>query len=276
MEIRVCPKCKKASYTQDGIELIKCGHCDYINTGENEHLKIRQELNGQKKAKRENKRARELELLRERASKIAHGFNNLLTGIIGNLSLLEETSGKDKEMNKRVDEALKASVQAKELTKELFTLNKEVEAVEESVIEEREAARGIPITAEGKILIMDDEETVRNVASSILTGLGYSAVTAEEGKEAVKVYEEAKKNKKPFDAVIMDLTVPEGMGGKEAIKKLLKLDPKAKAIVSSGYINSPVMKDYNKYGFKSAIAKPYGAEELLIKVDGVISGKKKT
>ncbi|MEE9542857.1 MAG: response regulator [Thermodesulfobacteriota bacterium] len=270
MEIRVCPKCKKASYTQDGIELTKCGHCDYINTGENEHLKIRQELSGQKHLKKAKEKARELESLRVRASKIAHDFNNLLTGIIGNLSLLEEMAGKDKEIYKKVKAALKASMQAKDLTQELFTLNSEAKAVEESVVEE-EAVQGIPIPAEGRVLVMDDEETIRNVAFSILTGLGYSAAAAEDGKEALKVYKEAKEKGEPFDVVIMDLTVSGGMGGKEAVKKLLKYDPEAVAIVSSGYTNSPVMKDYKLYGFKSAIAKPYGAEELLTKVYGVIN-----
>ena len=78
------------------------------------------------------------------------------------------------------------------------------------------------------------------------------------------VYQNALKNEHPFDAVIMDLTIPGGMGGKEAIAKLLKLDPNAKAIVSSGFSTDPVMSDFSRYGFLDAVSKPYRAEDICM------------
>jgi PAS domain S-box-containing protein len=124
-----------------------------------------------------------------------------------------------------------------------------------------------------KVLVMDDEEIVRDVAGKILTSLDYEVDFATEGNEAIGLYRKAKESGEPFDVVIMDLTIPGGMGGKEAIKKLLEVDPGAKVIVSSGYFNDPVMSDYKKYGFSGVIAKPYNLAELRATVHKVIAGE---
>ena len=92
--------------------------------------------------------------------------------------------------------------------------------------------------------------------------IGYKVEFAREGAEAIEFYQKAKESAEPFDAVILDLTVPGGMGGKEAIQKLLEIDPKVKAIVSSGYSSDPIMSDFKKYGFRGVIAKPYKVREL--------------
>jgi PAS domain S-box-containing protein len=121
----------------------------------------------------------------------------------------------------------------------------------------------------GKILIMDDEEIIRRVAGKMVESLGYSNAFAEHGEQAVELYKEEMDKGTPFDAVIMDLTIPGGMGGRKAIEKLLEIDPGVRAIVSSGYSNDPVMANYKKYGFMGIIGKPYQMEELsevLIKV----------
>lgn len=114
----------------------------------------------------------------------------------------------------------------------------------------------------GRILLMDDEPVVRQVVSRILTALGYEVQTAAEGTAAVALYSDALAGGKPFDAVILDLTVPGGMGGAEAIGRLRSIDPAVKAIVSSGYSSDPVMSNYGDYGFTSVIAKPYQANDL--------------
>ncbi|MFZ5907553.1 MAG: PAS domain-containing hybrid sensor histidine kinase/response regulator [Nitrospirota bacterium] len=122
----------------------------------------------------------------------------------------------------------------------------------------------------GKILVMDDEEILRDFTSRILRKSGYDVVLASDGLEAIERYREAKLAECPFDAVIMDLTVPGGMGGKEAIRDLLGIDPDIKAIVSSGYSEDPIMAHYGEYGFKGVVAKPYTLEELTFAIRTVM------
>ncbi|MBI3583755.1 MAG: PAS domain S-box protein [Nitrospinae bacterium] len=109
----------------------------------------------------------------------------------------------------------------------------------------------------GRILIMDDESFVRDAVGNILKYIGYEVEYSANGDEAVELYKKAKDSGKPFDAVILDLTVPGGMGGEIAIRKLLEINPEVKGIVSSGYADNPVMTDFRKYGFTEAITKPY-------------------
>ena len=114
----------------------------------------------------------------------------------------------------------------------------------------------------GKILVMDDEEMIRDLAGAILTHLGYDAEFAENGEQAIAQYEKAKATDKPFDAVLMDLTIRGGMGGQEAVAILRSMDPTVRAIVSSGYSHDPVMAEYRNYGFVGVLSKPYQIEEL--------------
>lgn len=121
-----------------------------------------------------------------------------------------------------------------------------------------------------KILIMDDEETVRTVAQRMLVELGYEVVLAAAGEEAVKLYQESMNSGKLFDLVIMDLTIPGGMGGKKAVQEVLNIDPQAKVIVCSGYSNDPIMASFNDFGFCAAIAKPYRLQELSSVIEQII------
>lgn len=122
----------------------------------------------------------------------------------------------------------------------------------------------------GRILIMDDDVMIRQVASDMLEASGYAVEAAPEGKTALDKYKQALGAGNPFDAVIMDLTVPGGMGGVETIKALLAVDDQAKAIVSSGYSADPVMANYSAYGFKGVITKPYSMEKLQQVIDQVL------
>ena len=137
----------------------------------------------------------------------------------------------------------------------------------------RKAKKDEILSGEGKVLLMDDEEAIRKVAGNMLKHLGYEVEFAEEGAQAIELYKKARESGDPFDLVILDLTVPGGMGGKEAIQKLLEIDPEVKAIVSSGYSNDPIMADYRKYGFRGVIAKPYKLRELSEELHRVIMGK---
>lgn len=123
----------------------------------------------------------------------------------------------------------------------------------------------------GRILVMDDEELVRNAARNILTATGYEVEFAEDGAGALELYKRAMNSEKPFDAVIMDLTIPGGMGGREAFTKLREIDPDVKAIVSSGYSDDPIMAKYSEYGFKGVVTKPYGVQDLISAVRRVLA-----
>ncbi len=114
-----------------------------------------------------------------------------------------------------------------------------------------------PLTGTGKVLIMDDDELVRDSLGEMLISIGYAVEFADNGEKAVDIYKNAMSTENPFDAVIMDLTIPGGMGGKEAIKELLEIDPHVKAIVSSGYSYDPIMSNYRDYGFMAVLTKPY-------------------
>ncbi|NNL41182.1 MAG: response regulator [Desulfobacterales bacterium] len=130
------------------------------------------------------------------------------------------------------------------------------------------------VLGKGRILVMDDEKMVTKITGHILNRLGYDPSFAENGAQAIDMYEKAMESPNPFDAVILDLTVRGGMGGKEAIKRLIEIDPKIIAIVSSGYSNSPVMTSYKDYGFMGVIAKPYNINELSKKLNEVLKIKK--
>jgi PAS domain S-box-containing protein len=123
----------------------------------------------------------------------------------------------------------------------------------------------------GRILVMDDEESVRCVVSEMLTAVGYEYELAKDGAEAVELYKQARDKGRPFNAAIIDLTIPGGMGGKEAMQKLIKLDPKVKAIVASGYSSDPVMADCRAYGFSGVITKPYDLQTLSRTLRTVLS-----
>lgn len=114
----------------------------------------------------------------------------------------------------------------------------------------------------GFVLLMDDDPQVREIGSLMIEAIGIKVQCAADGKEALELYKKAKQAGRQFDVVIMDLTVPGGMGGKTAVKKLLALDPAAKVVVASGYSNDPVMANYKKYGFVDMLPKPLVLEDL--------------
>jgi CheY-like chemotaxis protein len=129
------------------------------------------------------------------------------------------------------------------------------------------------VAGKGKVLLVDDEEIILDVSREVLRFLGYDAAFAKEGGAAIEMYRQAKESGQPFDLVIIDLTIPEGLGGQETIEKLRSYDPEVKAVVSSGYTNDPVMQEYAKYGFSGRLTKPYRINEMKALLESMIPKK---
>lgn len=125
-----------------------------------------------------------------------------------------------------------------------------------------------------RILVMDDDENIRFLLSEILTSYGYITESACDGAQAIELYKKAHESANQFDLVILDLTIPAGIGGKETIKELIKIDPDVKGIVSSGYSNDAIMANYRQYGFSGVISKPYRPDDLVRVVQDVLNSSK--
>jgi PAS domain S-box-containing protein len=142
----------------------------------------------------------------------------------------------------------------------------------DKIVSEKEEVK--LIKGQGRILVMDDEASLQDLVGRMLKNLGYESEFAKDGAEAIQMVKEAKEAEKPYDAVILDLTIPGKMGGKEAIKKLLEIDPELKAIVFSGYSNDPVLANFEEYGFKGMMPKPFDLRTLGKVLHEVLTGEK--
>jgi CheY-like chemotaxis protein len=114
----------------------------------------------------------------------------------------------------------------------------------------------------GKVLVMDDEQIILDVTHEVLKFLDYDVTSATDGLAAIDLYKKEKSAGAPFDIVILDLSVSQGMGGKETIEQLRKFDPDVKAVVSSGYSDDPAVRDFSHYGFCERLTKPYKIDDL--------------
>ena len=135
-----------------------------------------------------------------------------------------------------------------------------------------EVAPPAPGAGKARLLFMDDEFAIRTVGCALLSRAGYAVTAVSEGGEALREYAEAVKDGRPYSVVILDLTIPGGMGGSQAMEQLLKLDPGVRAIVCSGYSNDAVLSNYAAYGFRGMVSKPYEAGDLIMAVERVLKG----
>lgn len=147
---------------------------------------------------------------------------------------------------------------------------------EATVLIEDQKKEAAPVGEGLKILLMDDEKGILETVGEMLEYLGHQVLPALDGEKAIKLYRQAMESGDPFDIVIMDLTVPGGMGGQEAIAYLRDIDPNVKAIVSSGYANDPIMADYERFGFCGVVTKPYKIDELLKVINRVTENNQLT
>jgi CheY-like chemotaxis protein len=120
-----------------------------------------------------------------------------------------------------------------------------------------------------RVLVMDDEPDIRNLMEMMLSMLDYDVVTKPNGEEALAAHEKAAEENQPFDIAIMDLTVPNGMGGAEMIKRLRQKDNTIRAVVASGYSDDPVVARYKEYGFDRVLPKPYVMNDLMVVLDAL-------
>lgn len=124
-----------------------------------------------------------------------------------------------------------------------------------------------------KVLVMDDDELICNLVETMLKQLEYTSETALDGERALAMYEAAMQSGAPYDVVIMDLIIAGGMGGRETMEKLLRIDPQAKVIISSGYINNSIMREYRRYGFSDVMEKPYRFSQLHSTLQRVLASR---
>ena len=122
--------------------------------------------------------------------------------------------------------------------------------------------------AKGRILVVDDEEPMRELLTEFLTMIGYRSETANEGRTAVRLYESALEKGKPFDAIILDLQMAD-MGGVETMKNLLRINPMVKVVLCSGYFTDPAMVNFTAYGFSAALIKPFSLQTLSETLEGL-------
>ncbi|HOX34644.1 MAG TPA: response regulator [Methanoregulaceae archaeon] len=126
------------------------------------------------------------------------------------------------------------------------------------------------MTSKGKVLLMDDEQVILDVTNEVLKFLGYEVMFARDGAAAIELYRREREKGNPFDLVILDLSVPDGMGGKEASEKLRALNPDARIVISSGFTNDPMLTDYASFGLSGVLAKPYRITEIKALLETMI------
>jgi PAS domain S-box-containing protein len=226
-----------------------------------------------RKKEYETIRNQQLESLSLVVRGLAHDFNNLLSSVLANVQLARMDPPEGARGNEHLNNAEEAVLRAKELSQQMLTCSGETrQETKPSDIGSplRDAGRpeGLPILRMKKvpgkkhILLMDDEEAILSATSDMLRFLGYEVATARNGDSAAECYRKAQECGVPFDAVILDITVPGGRGAKETLPMLTSTDPQAKVIISSGYSTNPMITDYRSFGFAAAIVKPYGFKEL--------------
>ena len=147
---------------------------------------------------------------------------------------------------------------------------------EEKNMQSESRTQSVGEHAGGAILVMDDEEMIRSMTAEMLEYLGYGVTTCKHGQEALDRYQEAAGFGTPFLMVIVDLTIPGGMGGKETARNILAIDPNACLIVSSGYSSDPILSDYRSYGFSGAVSKPYKITEFGRLISSILSARSAT
>ncbi|MBF0225951.1 MAG: response regulator [Desulfobacterales bacterium] len=217
------------------------------------NAQLQQKITEQKRITEQLIQSKKMAAIGTLAGGIAHEFNNIIGIITGNISYALSQINENEELFEVLSDVQDGANQAKKLTQRLITFAEGDTPIKTTKFDFKKS---------GKILVMDDQEAILKLTGRLLNYMGYEAAFAKDGEQVIKIYQEALKSGNPFDVVILDLTIPEKMGGIETIKELLKIDPKVKALVSSGYSIDPVMANFQDYGFCGALPKPYTKKQL--------------
>jgi len=202
--------------------------------------------------------------------KIAHDVNNSLSSALANIQLSRRSCPHKERVFEHLDSAETSVLRARDHARQLLTPS--VHPKKEAGAEHRVQAPKKQAVSAGthkngmiaryRILLMDDEEAILSATSEMLSFLGHEVTVAENGDAAIDLYEKAQAGAAPFDAVILDITVPGGKGAEETLPRLRTLDPAVRAIISSGYATHPLVVSFATRGFAAALVKPYGFKEL--------------
>jgi CheY-like chemotaxis protein len=202
--------------------------------------------------------------------KIAHDINNSLSSALANVQLSRKSWTPQSHPNGHLKSAEESLLRARDHSRQLLSpsLREEKEAGEQpGDLVQKKQTRGTGAQKKGttgryRILLMDDESAILSATSEMLSFLGHEVIVAENGDVAIDLFERAQTGAVPFDAVILDVTVPGGKGAQETLPRLMVLDPGVRAIVSSGYATNPLVVNFATGGFVAALVKPYGFKEL--------------
>jgi CheY-like chemotaxis protein len=198
---------------------------------------------------------------------IGNDFNNILTTILNNISLAMLHIDDKTRVQNKLEEIEKASLRARDLIQQLFVLSDLTNQRRGKISDKIKSFHPEPTKEKvGKILLVDDDETILDTIGEFLSTWGYKVTVAKSGELAIQEY---KANK--YDVIIIDLTMPTGLNGIETLQIIRQvIDPDVKAIISSGYSNDPVTLNYEKYGFKDSLIKPYRIDELVNKINQML------
>jgi len=212
------------------------------------------------------------------ARKIAHDINNSLSSALANIQLARRSSDEES-MRRHLDDAEKSVFRARDQSRELLAPEGTPDKMEKIPMAEAPAHPRSPVKKKGvgpgyRILLMDDEDAILSATSEMLSFLGHTVTIAKSGEDAIEFFSKAKKNDLPFEAVILDITVPGGFGAEETLPRLREIDSGVQAIISSGYATHPLLVSFSSSGFIAALIKPYGFKELEESLARVVIDKK--
>jgi len=202
--------------------------------------------------------------------KVAHDINNSLSSALANIQLARRSCTLDRNQCRHLDDAENGILRARDQSRQLLMpsvvpMDETGAARMVSTHEHRRqniARKKASTLGKYRILLMDDEDSILSATSEMLSFLGHIVTIAKTGEEAIAFFRKAKDNALPFDAVILDITVPGGMGAEETLPLLREIEPGVRAIISSGYATHPLLISFAANGFSAALIKPYGFKEL--------------